>query len=322
MAGVHKLWSGCSQCQTCEWNAALLRRQLACSKCGNTVEFYRGRKRGVRFASAESDDEQFHDATGDSEGEGVQLRKPVPPGILKKGATAGGKGGKGSRPTAEPAGHGATQSTRTRRAVANVARPRGNLAAAEAKEQAKKAAATALARAEGAQDCGASAPGERERKMSNVEWDEGFFSNLDELGATEGEKEALEELKGQMQQAKSHLEGKEAEIQAWLAKMAEHKKTISERLAKKRKSTEGSEQPQATEAPGEATGPAAGSGPPPTAAAPGPAPPGSSGAPGTKAEADGAREVALKAEAKRLSEAKFKAAELRTKAAGKGSAAT
>eukprot|EP00959_Pyramimonas_sp_CCMP1952_P207598 4342496-Pyramimonas_sp.AAC.1 len=69
--------------------------------------------------------------------------------------------------------------------------------------------------------------------MSNVEWDEGFLSNLGQLGATEGGQKALEEVKGQMQQAKSHLEGEEAEIQAWLANTAEHEKIISERLAKK-----------------------------------------------------------------------------------------
>ncbi|CAK0803596.1 unnamed protein product [Prorocentrum cordatum] len=87
----------CSQCQTCEWNAVLLRRQLARNKCGNTVELYRGRKRGARFSSFESDDEHFYDATSDSEGESVQPpRKPLPPGILKKGTTGGGKGSKGA----------------------------------------------------------------------------------------------------------------------------------------------------------------------------------------------------------------------------------
>eukprot|EP00959_Pyramimonas_sp_CCMP1952_P166325 3476546-Pyramimonas_sp.AAC.1 len=61
-----------------------------------------------------------------------------------------------------------------------------------------------------------------------------------------------------MQQVRSRLEGEGAEIQAWLTKMAEHKKTISERLAKKRKSNEGGAQAQATEASGGAAGTAAG----------------------------------------------------------------
>ena len=130
-------------------------------------------------------------------------------------------------------------------AVAAVMRLRGNLAAAEAKETAaaralaeaedtRRLAARALAQAEGV-TTESQPEQENNQKFINVQWDESFFNNLEALDCTPTEKEALQELHQQLQGVKQHLEGKETEIQTWLADMQRHREAIEARMAKKRK---------------------------------------------------------------------------------------
>ncbi|CAK0812381.1 unnamed protein product, partial [Prorocentrum cordatum] len=67
MVGVHKLWTRCTQCQTCEWKAVLARRHNLCKSCGVEVKpFQRRKPRRVQFSDDQcndSDAEGFYDAT-------------------------------------------------------------------------------------------------------------------------------------------------------------------------------------------------------------------------------------------------------------------
>ena len=374
VAGGQRYWSRCTECETCEWNSVLARRNYLCKKCGAEVEPYsppRRRGQRVHFGGPEeefgggSDAEGFYDATSGSESE--RPPQPRPPGILKKGGPGGGKGGKGTsvksllaqahaaatddtlkadlkaqldklaKEEANRDGEKLTPAEAHRRAdgawrnaehlhsraVSSVIRLRSNLAAAEEKErsaavhlaemaEAKKVAATALAKAEGVEG---SPTNGAEKKIITLEWDEEFFKNLEALDTTGEEKQALEELRTQLEGAKQHLTGKGADIQAWLEKMQEHKKTIEERARKKRRADDGEGTATAATPGAASTGAGGAEGAPPTATATateGAAPTAGAAAPKAKPS------PTVQAEADRLSAAKFKAQQEATKAKGKG----
>ena len=153
----------------------------------------------------------------------------------------------------------------------------------------------------------------QDNKMINVQWDESFFANLGALEATEEERKALNGLHDQLKSVREHLQGKESEIQEWLRTIQKHRTDIEERMAKKRK-----QEPPAAEAGG--GGAAGAAGEPAAQPAAQPAPGAASGADGSPVKE--ARQARVAAEAERLSQAKFQADVLKSKAKGKGTAAT
>ena len=107
-------------------------------------------------------------------------------------------------------------------------------------------------------------------------------------------------LRTDLQSTKGQMEGKEKDILSWLEQARTFQQQITERMAKKRKSTTGEASP-------------------PTAAEePATAPDQKSDAEGTQAAESPQKEQKLKDEAKKLSEARFAAQIEAAKAKGKG----
>ena len=341
-----ELWTRCTSCRSCEWNSLIVMNKMKCSKCKVELKLFKpqGRAKSVSFTKEEEDDDFFECWDGS---EGHPRTRSVSPGRKGRSRERSGKGDGGVTNLLQQAlqatGDSTLQAALTmqisrlgaeseasasnvtpvealKRAdgifrnvehmheqqVQSVLRLRSNLAAAELKEQslalrmaeadqAKKTATIALTKAEGVDTDGP--------KLFKLQWDDTFFDQIDGEDATPQELADIQRLKDEFQSVKEHFEGKEKQVAEWVEKTRLLKDQLAERKAKKRKVGEEAVAEEAT-AKKEA--------------------PKGAGKPGAKAaetEHDAEKELKLKEEASRISEAKFAAAVAKAKAKGKGDAA-